>query len=391
MTNTQSAVIGLIKTAITGIKAELPDNLDFSEILKIAKKHDIAVLIYYGAVGCGLENKQPYASYLTKLYSETCRSLMVSEQQMYEVDEIFQAFDKEKIDYLPLKGILLKKMYPKPEMRAMGDADILVKPKQYAKIESVMRSLGYQEITESNHEYIWNKGSIHIELHKRLIPSYNKDYYAYFGDGWQLAKRQSGTRYIMTNEDSLIYLFTHFAKHYRDAGIGIRHMTDLWIYKKYHQDLDQQYIKDQLSQLQLYDFYINVMNTLTRWFENGKLDQKSEFITSVVFNSGIYGTKEAHVLSEGVKISKSTSHVKLKKYLTIVFLPYSSMVKKFKLLKYAPFLLPFFWIYRIFVALIFKRSVIKTQQKNISYLSNDKISTYQHALEYVGLDFNFKE
>jgi len=52
-----------------------------------------------------------------------------------------------------------------------------------------MADLGYEELYESDHELVWNHDLMRIELHKRLIPSYNKDYYQYYGDGWQLAKK----------------------------------------------------------------------------------------------------------------------------------------------------------------------------------------------------------
>ena len=71
-----------------------------------------------------------------------------------------------------------------------------------------MESLGFAEKLESDHELIWQKPSAYIELHKRLIPSYNQDYYAYYGEGWNLAKKCDGTRYSMTDEDQMIYLFT---------------------------------------------------------------------------------------------------------------------------------------------------------------------------------------
>ncbi len=96
-----------------------------------------------------------------------------------------------------------------------------------------MNRLGYLPGVESNHEYVWDKKNmLHVELHKMLIPSYNKDYYAYFGDGWRLAKKYDGSEFKMSDEDTFVYIFTHFAKHYRDAGIGIRHITDIYVYLK---------------------------------------------------------------------------------------------------------------------------------------------------------------
>ena len=320
-----------------------------------------------------------------------CGNIAVSEQQMYSIKEIFSVFDEQEIDYLPLKGTVIKNIYPKPEMRSMGDADILIKTEQYDIIKPIMQKLGYTEITESDHEFIWNKLNIHVELHKRLIPSYNKDYYAYFGDGWQLAKIKNGTRYSMTDEDQMIYLFTHFAKHYRDAGIGIKHMTDLWVYRKNKPNLDEKYIKKELDALQLYDFYVNIINTLSVWFEGKESDEKTDFITKVIFDSGVYGTRDTHILSDAVKISKATKNVKTTKFFKLTFLPYENMCMVYPFLKKAPFLLPVMWIYRIFKALFFKGDKIKSQKQAIEQMSAENIDGYQNALNFVGLDFNFKE
>ena len=292
---------------------------------------------------------------------------------------------------MPLKGTVLKELYPKPEMRSMGDADILIKTNQYDVIKSLMQNLGYSEKIESNHEFIWKKNNINIELHKRLIPSYNKDYYAYYGDGWRLAKLQNATRYSMTDEDQMIYLCTHFAKHYRDAGIGIKHIIDLWIYRKAKPLLDEEYIKNELTELQLYDFYVNVINTLSVWFDGKKADGKTDLITDVIFNSGVYGTGKTYILSEAVKISKSTKLVKTKKFFKLTFLPYNSMCMKYPILKKAPLLLPILWIYRILRALLFKHNTIKIQKDTLEQMNAENIGKYQDSLNYVGLDFNFRE
>lgn len=388
MNNLQRGVIGIVYNALSGEKVSLPKDFDFSEGVKIARRHKIEVMFYYGALNCDFKQDEPL---MQELFMLTCGNIAVSEQQMHSIKEIFSAFDEQEIDYLPLKGSVLKNIYPKPEMRSMGDADILIKTEQYDIIKPIMQKLGYSEITESDHELIWNKQNIHIELHKRLIPSYNKDYYAYFGDGWQLAKLKNGTRCSMTDEDQMIYLFTHFAKHYRDAGIGIRHIVDLWVYRKSKPELDENYIKKELTDLQLYDFYVNVMNTLSVWFEDGESNDKTDFITDIIFNSGIYGKAEAHILSKAVKASKSTKNVKTKKLFALIFVPYKSMCKQYPVLKKASFLLPLFWIYRIFTVLFFKRERIKSQKEKFDYMTAENINSYSEALNFVGLDFNFKE
>ena len=74
-----------------------------------------------------------------------------------------------------------------------------------------MVDLGFVQGSESDHEYVWKSKSLLLELHKCLIPSYNKDYYAYFGDGWGKAVLCEGSkyRYEMSKEDQFVYLFCH--------------------------------------------------------------------------------------------------------------------------------------------------------------------------------------
>lgn len=391
MDNIQTGVIALIRAALTGEKQTLPPDFNFEKAVMIGSRHGILTMLYYGALNCDIGGAHPL---LGKLFQSTCKSIMISERQMYEIGRIFAAFDENGIEYMPLKGTLVKELYPKPEMRSMGDADILIKVEQYGAIKPIMESLGFAEKLESDHELIWQKPTAYIELHKRLIPSYNKDYYAYYGDGWKLAKCCDGTRYSMTDEDQLIYLFTHFAKHYRDAGIGIRHFVDLWVYRKNKPALDEEYLKQELTKLSLYEFYVNIMDTLAVWFENKQSTEVTNFISNIIFNSGVYGTNEAFALALAIKTKKKSNVVKNTKAYSIInalFPPHNSMCVQYPFLKRCPILLPFTWFYRIITALLFRRKNIKKQQQRISKMSEENINSYQSALNYVGLDFNFKE
>ena len=391
MDRLQKDIIGIIKSALTGEKYELSADFDLAKAAEISKKHKTTAIFYYGTLNCGISQAEPL---MQELFMYTCKNIAVSEQQLHEISNIFSAFDNMEIDYMPLKGTLLKKMYPKTEMRSMGDADILIKTEQYSKIKPIMEELGFKEAIENDHELSWKKPSVYIELHKRIIPSYNKDYFAYYGDGWRLAKLQNGTRYSMTDEDQMIYLFTHFAKHYRDAGIGIKHIVDLWVYRNNKLDLDEKYIKTELKKLQLYDFYINILDTLSAWFDGGENTDITDFITDVIFNSGVYGTKQARNSSETLKLSKSNDslqNVKVRKLFKTFFLPYQYMCIVYPFLNKHPYLLPVMWIVRGVKAVLFKRETIAKNIENLNIYDLEKAEDYRKSLNFVGLDFNFKE
>ena len=383
--------LGLIKSALRNEPYALSDQFHMDQAEELAKKHRILPLFYHGAKKCGVPEQ---TEQMRRLFAHTVQYAMYSTRQMKLIGQLFAAFDQAEIDYMPLKGTLLKAMYPAPEMRTMGDADILIRTEQYDRIKPIMEQLGYTEKLESDHELVWQKPNSYIELHKRLIPSYNKDYYAYFGDGWQLAKEKTGTRYAMTDEDQLIYLFTHYAKHYRDSGIGLNQILDIWVYRNSKKDLDEAYILQELQKLQLDQFYRNTLDTLAVWFDGKAPTAVTEMITSVILNSGVYGTNEAKILSAALKDAQksgSTKGVRKRRFLRTVFLPYRHMREKYRVLEKAPVLLPVFWVVRIVTVLLFKRKKLAKANRDYSTASAQNIDAYGQALHLVGLDFNFKE
>lgn len=385
MKKIQDDIIKLIKSSLTGKAEVISEDIDIGKVLNIALKHGIYAIIYYGALNCGIDGE---CSEMQVLFAYTCKCISRNANQEYEISALLKEFDKNGIEYMPLKGCIIKSLYPKPEMRVMSDADILIKPQQYNNIRSIMQNLGYNESGVSDHELKWNKPGLFVELHNKLIPSYNKDYFAYYGDGWQLATVRSGTRYSMTDDDQMIYLFTHFAKHYRDAGIGLKHIIDLWVYKK-SKALNEKYISSELKKLRLYEFYKNIFETLEVWFENKPYSQMSDFITDYIFDCGAAGNKENYYISDILKNSEFSDvehNGKLKTILYYVFFPYEKMCMKYPILIKHRYLLPIMWIVRGVTALFKHKSY-----DDIIGISQEQISNRLHGLNYVGLKFDFKE
>ena len=391
MTDLQRSVLALIRSALTGAPQSLPDSFSMAEVCPIIRKHQIMTLAYEGAALCGVSPALPEMQQLFKLY---CQCLLKSEQQLRAIASIYSAFDANKIDYLPLKGCNLKHLYPKPELRLMGDADILIRTEQYDEIRPIMEKLGFTAQTESDHEFIWNSPGLFLELHKRLMPSYNKDYHRYFGDGWNLAKPLENSRYHMSNEDEFVYIFCHFAKHYRSGGIGLRHVTDLWVYLQAHPNMDVSYLTEELKKLQLLDFYRNMRKLLSVWFEDAKSDDKTDFLTEYIFASGVWGSMTSMYISHALQDSKktgSTYRAKCHRFLRMVFLPYVHMCKHYPVLKKCPVLLPLFWPVRWITAILFRRKNIAAQQQELKVSNKENVASFEASLNYVGLNFNFEE
>ena len=129
------------------------------------------------------------------------------------------------------------------------------------------------------------------------------------------------------------------------------------------------------------------------WFSGESANKVTDFLTQRIFQSGAYGTPKGRVIAQGTKTAKSVSakNVWAKKLLQMVFLPYGGMAQRCPVLKKAPVLLPLFWVVRWADTLVFHRSHIRQQKKVLQTLKQKEIENYQQQLNFVGLDFNFKE
>ncbi len=388
MKNEYRILIDVIKSALTEKLADIKEIGCIDTLLEISRKHGICVALYYGLHNSEVVIDEKCEKFLRNI---VLKEVYHDTQQQFLLDEIKSIFESNNIHFIVLKGSVLKRFYAKSELRRMGDIDILIKNKQYPLIKSIMENAGFLPKGETDHELNWMKSGILVELHKRLIPSYNKDFYSYYGDGWKKAEKKSHNEYVLNPENMFIYLFTHFAKHYRDAGIGITHMCDLWVYMT-SAKLDFSYIEAELEKLRLYEFYLNVKNTLAVWFENGQETPVTEHITNHIFDSGIYGAHQNQVLSSALKHKKKYNNPLIERIVIItktLFPPYSKMRNRNKLLFKMPFLLPLFWIVRWFDLAVSKRNRIHNKINDLSINNQDNISEYEKSLNYVGLDYYF--
>ena len=389
MNTTQLGILTLLRSAVTCQALPLPEGFSLEAALPIVRQHHMITVIYDGAVRCGIDAASPV---MRRLFAGYCKALQVSEGQMAEIAKLYEAFEAAGIEYMPLKGSRMKYLYPKPELRMMGDADILIRLEQYEKITGIMRELGYEDQGESDHELIWQNPGLYLELHKRVIPSYNEDYHAYFGDGWQLAKVREGCRWSMTAEDEMVYLFTHFAKHYRDGGIGCRHILDLWVYLRANPALDQGYVVAELEKLQIAGFYQYMRSLIAYWFEDGQGDERLEFMSEYVFASGSWGKMEDRVRSITLREEKrSTLGLKGKfAYAWRLLFPSAKVLeRKYTILQKAPWMLPLVWLIRPFYKVLFERKSLEKQKREMKALDKDALNSHEEMLKYMGLEYHF--
>lgn len=388
----QQQALTLIKGALTGEKCTLAEAPDMDGLLKLAGKHKIAALMYYALLSGGYD-AEPITQ---QLFFQTCRYVAISEGQMEMLGRLFAAFEEHHVDYLPLKGVLLKGIYPNPEMRRMGDADVLFRREQHDAVQEVLTELGFTFDYETDHEWVWKHPNLLLEMHKRIVPRRDVDLYRYFGNGWSHAvlAEEGKHRYGFTPEMQFVSLFVHLVKHYRGGGIGLSHMIDLWVFRRHYPELDEETIRTELEKVYLVEFYDNVWATLQTWFEGAESTEITDFITSVIFENGVYGTTERAHLSYVAKAGhreNAHSNSYISKFVRLIFPPKRTLLTKYPVLRRHGWLLPGVWVVRWVDTLLFRRKHIAQRNSDIQRTNVENIEQFEQALHYVGLDYHFEE
>ncbi len=375
--------IRLISAAVN--QESVPDKIcDWGKILELAKAHDVAGLICYALDSM---ERKPHN------YKEFCNLrnflLMKSINQSYEAATLFHVLDTNKIEYVALKGVELKKLYPSSDMRSMSDIDILIKEKDYEKVSERMLKLGYYIKKQKAEEIeFWKKPYMVVEVATTMLAEVQSGMEWYFKDYWQKLKKSETYRYRQTDEDYFIYHFVHLSKHYSMYGTGVRPFIDIYVYLKNKKDtLDWTYIEDELNKLKLWEFSKNAIRLSEYLFGSGDKDDILEEMEEYVLSNSLFGTMENKISTRVIENGKvvGLKRLKLKRYFFAIFPSLRTMKNLYPDLKKYPVLLPFYWVRRIISRVFFKQKRIKNFVNIYRNVNYENAIAHNEHMKRVGL------
>ena len=130
-------LLSIIKIKIfgeTGIEAQDVTVEEAEKIFRLAKKHDFAHLL-----DAFHEESEDFNSVNENIKKEKNLALYRYTKQSIELENLKSLFESEKIEYMPLKGYVIKPFYPEPWMRTSSDIDVLIDKKNLTKVEKVLQ------------------------------------------------------------------------------------------------------------------------------------------------------------------------------------------------------------------------------------------------------------
>ncbi len=388
MTDFQREVISVIRSSLSGEKAKVSDSFDLNRLYSFSESQQIQTLIF-SSIGEDIRLKDD--SIYTKFFTSVCRAINISEQQQHELGILFNTFEKSGIDYLPIKGIVMKKLYPAPEYRSMSDADILVCKEQSSVVDKIMSEAGYTHTETDDNVTVWEKGCVVVELHVSFVPT-DSDLYDYYGGGeWDIAVRDSGTHFSLKNEDFFIATLLHFVKHLRESGAGIRNICDFYILFKAYPELDRNYLIEKLKSFDLDVFYGHLIDVVNCWFADGEETDAVTELTDIMFRSGTYGIKSVGDSTVNAQYMQRYSHAKLVKLYHMAFFGKDRMRREFPILCKAPYLMPFCRIAHWCDVILHRRETLKDAKRSFDDMSLDAMNKRADELDRIGLKLYFSK
>lgn len=279
--------------------------LDLEKLYKQAKFHTVRAAVCFALERAGITDKA-----FTEAKNKAVRKVVYFD---IEREKLLAELERQGIWYMPLKGSVLKMLYPETGMREMADNDILFDSSRQADVMKIMTANGYkaEAVGKSNHDVYKKPPVLNFELHTALFgESHDEKFYEYYCEPLRLMVKDEGNGYgyHFSDNDFYVYMTAHEYKHFSGGGTGIRSLLDCYVYVR-AKELDFDYIGKQLETLGIADFEQKRRELALKVFENGDVSGLSEDEKELLHRylySGTYGTMENSIKSRIEKQYKKT-------------------------------------------------------------------------------------
>lgn len=324
-------------------------------LFKTAERHALNALISYAMEGVVID--EAMKSWKKSREQSLRRNLLLEA----ETRHLCKVMDEKGIWHMPLKGSIMKNLYPRMEMRQMSDQDILFDTNGRHEMREYMLARGYDpKGHDDTHHDIYHKEPVYnIELHHTLFELHCDmrlvDYYRNVKEERMIPDGDGTMGFHFSDEDFYIYMVAHAYKHYNDHGVGLRSLVDVFVYENAKPDLDWTYVEQECAKLGMEEYEKTCRTTARKLFgENAPetlTTAEAEMLTFCM-ESGTHGNELGLIRHElrqtGATGDKVTFGQKMSYIWKRTFPSAKWMRENDRMARKHPRLLVIAWIARIF-------------------------------------------
>ena len=317
-----------------------PGEGELLSAFRLARRHDLGHLVAHAILSEELVPKD--GEFARALESVRFTAVYRAERLSAECRRVSSLFEEAQVRHIPLKGAVLRGLYPEGWMRTSSDVDILVPREDFDRASSVLAAHGYEAGRRGGHDAVLKgPAGIPVELHFSLIEEgISGKIVEPLHRIWDHASPVAEGRWECRLSEGAFYYYhiAHMAKHVLHGGCGIRPFLDLLVMRG-RIKMDRELLAAG-GLLPLAD----AAEALTdAWFLGGDMSPTLCRLARFVLEGGVYGTIENRVVA-----SKGRKGGRLGYILSRLFLPYDNLKEFFPILRRQKWLTPFYQVVRWF-------------------------------------------
>ena len=375
-----SSIRSILNTAPLSTQALSEEEL--FALYTLSKKHDVAHLVGHALQAAELLPRE--SACFAKFEKQQMLAMLRQERLDYELAQIRSSLEEAHLPFLPLKGSVIRPLYPAPWMRTSCDIDILVKEKDLdACVEVLCERLGYKADEQKNYHDIslYAPSGVHLELHFSILenmPTLDAE----LSRVWEFASpiADGKSEHALTNEYLMFHSVAHAAYHFVHGGCGVRPIIDFYLMQK-ALPIEPTILQSHLEACSLSHFYEAVTSLSQVWLDNESPSPLTDAMQEYLLLGGVYGSMENRISLSQAQQGGST------KYLwTRIFMPYHSLCTQYPILEKHKWLTPFCQVRRwgrLLVGKTARRSIRELRAS--TQISEEQRDTTSELLHTLGL------
>ena len=367
MTQEMKYLLDCTRAYLYNEKLNEPSDINFDSLFQLAKIHNLSPVVFSVIKDnpSAIENRTSYKLFEQSFFDSIARY----DFQSRIIGEIDELLSSNKLRHIFFKGAKIREYYPIPELRSMGDVDLLIYREDRESVKRVLISHGYELVNSNGPVYDYKKDGVLIEVHTKIVSGKvgKSNAEMYFENAVDYA-RFDGYSGELEKEYHFCYLITHIAHHFWFYGAGVKMILDLAVMQQ-HFDLDFDIIERHLKALGLYEFAKTILTICKKWYGFGsdfgvETKNAEEFLLSFGAFGNSNRNKAAVVkrkaLEEGKKSGFATK-------IALLFPSYQKLkdIPYMRFMEGRPYLLIYGWIYRIFYNFKYRKDFVKQTTSNL--------------------------
>ena len=354
--------------------AVLSGELDGEAVLELAQKQSVLPIVKEGLHALGIKGA----------WVDRIDCLCVTEMKQFvrkdmALENICFCLEKNGIEYIPLKGSVLRDLYPDKWLRTSCDIDVLVKEEKLAfAVGCIEKDTDFRFDKRNAHDVCMRSPKVTLELHFNLKEGMENI------DGlllrvWEYSVPEGGTcRFSLSPEFLIFHVASHMSYHFSHGGMGIRPYFDLWFLRQ-KTAFDENALRKMLENCGILKFYEECAKLSEVWLGDGEHSQITSAMERFSLKGDVFGSPKNEYFSQ------RRANPGMAYPLRRIFISSDDLKALYPAMEKRPFLFPYYQVRRWADVLKKKRSKVGGEIRRFRKTSRKELASYDELMKSVGL------